>query len=81
MSKKTVLTFLLICMMLSPVWVRAELSTRLFRNYSAADGLADNSAQVISCMPCGRLVIATMGQINFYDGQRFEYIDPTDENI
>jgi AraC-like DNA-binding protein len=22
-----------------------------------------------------------MGQINFYDGQRFEYIDPTDENI
>ena len=81
MSKKTVLTFFLICMMLSPVWVRAELSTRLFRNYSAADGLADNSAQVISCMPCGRLVIATMGQINFYDGQRFEYIDPTDENI
>ncbi len=54
---------------------------RIFRNYSAADGLADNSAQVIACTKTGRMVIATMGQINFYDGQRFVYIDPTDENV
>ena len=54
---------------------------RVFRNYSAADGLADNSAQVIACTKTGRMVIATMGQINFYDGQRFVYIDPTDENV
>ena len=56
-------------------------STRVFRNFSAADGLADNSAQIVACTKTGRLVITTMGQINFYDGQRFIYIDPTDENV
>ena len=61
--------------------VMADTSSRTFRNYSAADGLADNSAQVIACTKTGRLVITTMGQINFYDGQRFQYIDPTDENV
>ncbi len=56
-------------------------STRVFRYFSAADGLADNSAQIIACTKTGRLLITTMGQINFYDGQRFVYIDPTDENV
>lgn len=73
-----VMTGVLLC---SVVMASAETSTRLFRNYSAADGLADNSAQIIACTKTGRLVIATMGQINFYDGQRFIYIDPTDENV
>lgn len=27
------------------------------------------------------MVITTMGQINFFDGQKFSYIDPTDENL
>lgn len=81
MNNKIKLAIILFCLLLSSVWVQAEVSRRVFRNYSAADGLADNSAQIISCTKTGRLVIATMGQINFYDGQRFVYIDPTDENV
>ena len=52
-----------------------------FYVYNAANGLADNSAQTIHCTKTGRLVITTMGQINFFDGQSFSYIDPSTENI
>ena len=73
---------MMVMMLMAGTMVRAEkeVPIRVFRNYSAADGLADNSAQVIACTKTGRMVIATMGQINFYDGQRFQYIDPSDEN-
>ena len=53
---------------------------KVFYVYNAANGLADNSAQTVSCTKTGRLVITTMGQINFYDGQKFTFIDPTTEN-
>lgn len=59
----------------------AEVSRRVFRNYTSANGLADNSAQTIHCTKTGRLVITTVGQINFYDGSKFSYIDPLDENV
>ena len=52
-----------------------------FYVYNAANGLADNSAQTIFCTKTGRLVITTMGQINFFDGNNFSYIDPSTENI
>ncbi|MCR4583659.1 MAG: helix-turn-helix domain-containing protein [Prevotella sp.] len=42
--------------------------------------MADNSAQTLHCTRTGRLVISTRGQINFYDGQRFRYLDPSTEN-
>ena len=57
-----------------------NVSPRIFRNYTAANGLADNGAQTILCTKTGRLVITTAGQINFYDGASFSYIDPLDEN-
>lgn len=73
---------LLTVMMLSIMTADAEtLSPRLFRNYTSANGLADNSAQTIHCTRTGRLVITTIGQINFYDGSSFSYIDPIEENI
>jgi len=53
---------------------------RNFFVYNASNGLADNSAQTLHCTRTGRLVISTRGQINFYDGQRFRYIDPSSEN-
>lgn len=59
----------------------ADRSERLFEYFNASDGLADNSAQVIKCTKTGRMVTATVGQINFFDGQVFTYIDPTEENI
>ena len=65
------------------LWVTAawaDVSQRIFHNYTAADGLADNSAQTIKCTKTGRLVITTAGQINFFDGSKFSYIDPIDEN-
>ena len=55
-------------------------SEKFFFVYNAANGLADNSAQTVNCTKTGRLVITTMGQINFYDGQKFSFIDPTTEN-
>ena len=58
-----------------------NVSPRIFRNYTAANGLADNGAQTIHCTKTGRLVITTAGQINFFDGANFSYIDPLDENI
>ena len=54
---------------------------RAFQVYNAANGLSDNSAQTITCTKTGRLVITTMGQINFFDGQQFSYIDPSSENL
>ena len=61
--------------------VTAVTSRRVFQAYNASDGLADNSAQTIRCATSGRLVITTMGQINFFDGNRFSFIDPAKENM
>ena len=70
-----------ILVMLLNVVISAAQDLRIFQAYNAANGLADNSAQTITCTKTGRLVITTMGQINFFDGQQFSYIDPTAENI
>lgn len=74
-------SIILLLFSLLTVTAMAESSSRVFSNYSAADGLADNSAQTIACTKTGRLVVTTMGQINFYDGQKFTFIDPSEENI
>ena len=69
-------------MMLTCLMAGLQLQAGEFRFYvyNAANGLADNSAQTIYCTKTGRLVITTMGQINFFDGNNFTYIDPTKEN-
>lgn len=54
---------------------------RRFYVYNAANGLSDNSVQTINCTKTGRLVITTMGQINFFDGNSFTFIDPSTENV
>ena len=54
---------------------------RLFFSYDASNGLADNSAQTISCTKTGRMVITTIGHINFYDGEAFTHIDPKPEDL
>ena len=41
----------------------AQTSEHTFMRYSAADGLADNSAHTIHCTKTGRMVITTMGQM------------------
>ena len=69
----TVLAYLSICL-------QVQAGDSRFYVYNAANGLADNSAQTIYCTRAGRLVITTMGQINFFDGNGFSYIDPSKEN-
>ena len=65
------------CLMTS---LHMQADANRFYVYNAANGLADNSAQTIYCTKTGRLVITTMGQINFFDGNNFTYIDPSKEN-
>ncbi len=60
---------------------QASANDNRFYVYNASDGLADNSAQTLACTKTGRLVITTMGQINFFDGVKFSFIDPTGENL
>lgn len=59
----------------------ADEADRLFKVYDSSNGLADNSAQTIACTRSGRLVISSIGHVNFYDGYNFIHIDPTPENV
>lgn len=52
---------------------------REFKVINAADGLADNSAQAIVCTRTGRMIISTLGNLNFYDGAGFNHIDTKHE--
>lgn len=60
--------------------LHAERLKRVFLSYDASNGLADNSAQTIKCTKTGRMVITTIGHVNFYDGSNFGHIDPKEEN-
>lgn len=66
--------------LLSSLTALAEDSARdrRFRVINAADGLADNSAQTIKSTFSGRLVVSTIGHINFYDGSGFTHISSGD---
>ena len=60
---------------------RADERLRSFVTFDASYGLADNSAQTIMCTKTGRIVISTIGHINFYDGMAFTHIDPSNDDI
>ena len=76
------LSILLVACLLMPTVARALGDPdRIFLSYDASNGLADNSAQTIKCTKTGRMVISTIGHINFYDGDNFVHIDPVEENI
>src|SRR5574344_531679 len=71
---------LIMAFLLSSFTALAEDSARdrRFRVINAADGLADNSAQTIKSTFSGRLVVSTIGHINFYDGSGFTKISSGD---
>lgn len=71
---------LLLLMILVSLPVLAQDDAREFKVFNASNGMADNSAQTIVCTKTGRLVITTIGYINFYDGKVFSHIDPTRED-
>lgn len=74
MLRQICLAILIFCMSVA----HAE-DQRVFRVLSASDGLADNSAQTIKCTKTGRMTITTLGNINFYDGAQFSYINTDKE--
>ena len=53
----------------------AEEEQRAFKVINAVNGLADNSAQIVKCTRSGRLIISTIGNLNFYDGKTFSHAD------
>ena len=75
------LGILLVSCLLLPTVVRALGDPdRIFISYDASNGMADNSAQTIKCTKTGRMVISTIGHINFYDGDTFAHVDPEEEH-
>ena len=74
---RRIVSFLL--MLVSVAFAQAD-DKRVFRILTAADGLADNSAQTIKCTKTGRMTITTLGNINFYDGAQFSYISSKNED-
>lgn len=54
---------------------------RMFYVFDASNGMADNSAQTMKCTKTGRMVITTIGHVNFYDGNSFTHIDPVEEDV
>ena len=45
----------------------------VFKTINSANGLADNSAQLVTCTHTGRMIISTLGNINFFDGTSFSH--------
>ena len=79
MTKKTTTIILWVIALLLPSVTEGKIDNRRFRIISAADGLADNSAQTIDCTFSGRIIVSSLGRINIYDGGYFvqvsEYSD------
>ena len=56
--------------------VCANVEERTFMAYDSSNGLADNSVQIVKCTKTGRIMITTIGHVNFFDGASFAHIDP-----
>ena len=53
----------------------------VFYAYDGSNGLADNSVQIVQCTKTGRVLIFTIGHVNFFDGDNFTHIDPTERDV
>lgn len=71
MMNKTIIKIILAVVALMPALAYAKTDNRSFRIISAANGLADNSAQTIDCTFSGRMIVSSLGSINIYDGGYF----------
>ena len=71
MTNKTIIKIILAVVALMPALAYAKTDNRSFRIISAANGLADNSAQTIDCTFSGRMIVSSLGSINIYDGGYF----------
>ena len=73
------------CMMLLMLFVSINTMANdedlVFYSYDASNGLADNSVQIVRSTRTGRVLIFTIGHINFYDGDSFTHIDPSERDV
>lgn len=53
---------------------------RTFKTINASNELADNSAQIVVCTKTGRMIIATLGNLNLYNGSGFSHINSYHDN-
>ena len=51
-----------------------------FKTINASNELADNSAQIVVCTKTGRMIIATLGNLNLYYGSGFSHINSYHDN-
>lgn len=70
---------LLFPVLLSALQAKASEEERSFIVINASNGLADNSAQVVTCTRNGRIIISTIGNLNFFDGKSFTHADTRTE--
>lgn len=71
--KLTLKSFVIVCLLLKCLCVGA-VGERTFQAINASNDLADNSAQIVVCTKTGRMIISTLGNLNFYDGASFSII-------
>lgn len=77
MTKSLFIKFSFVLLLLSIVKsLKAQEEVREFFVYDASNGMAANGAQTIKCTRTGRMVITTIGNVNFYDGHHFSQIVP-----
>ena len=67
---------LVILLAVTLVHVQASEEDRVFYAYDASNGLADNNAQTVMTTKTGRIMVTTLGHVNFFDGSSFRHIDP-----
>lgn len=77
MPKNLILKFFLLLAMLGiTASVQGRGDGREFYVFDASNDMAASGAQTIKCTKTGRLIITTIGQVNFYDGNSFTHIAP-----
>ena len=71
---------MMLLMLLMSVNAIANDDNLVFYSYDASNGLADNSVQIVRCTKTGRVLIFTIGHVNFFDGDNFTHIDPSEQD-
>lgn len=74
MHSKTIITIIL-TLLVGVANADNALVNRTFSVINAANGLADNSAQTLVTTRSGRMIITTIGHVNFYDGFSFSHVN------
>ena len=71
---------LMLLTLLMSVNTLANDENLVFYSYDASNGLADNAVEIVRCTRTGRVLIFTIGHVNFFDGDSFTHIDPSEQD-